>query len=318
MDIPTIIRLDDTKSALEALDPVSARWGPRAKSDWVFRGNGDESFELLPSAWRTPRPEPLQNIIDRDHRQIEIEFARCVERRQGFHGRERVVFENAYAEAIATWEFIHFADELGLQTPLPYIRSRREAFILATDAIDGDSNIGKEEEYAAAQHFGIPTRLLDWSLDPLIALFFAAIDEEAHTKHASKDMAVWALKTAKLAELDSDKTTISIAHPFRESNGFLRAQQGEFTRVTTGNTYYREHGAWPSVDQILVLPESENLGADLIKFLIPKACAPEILRVLWRRRISRAHLMPSLQNVAAAISQRWKLESEGEPWTLEG
>lgn len=42
------------------------------------------------------------------------------------------------------------------------------------------------------QHYGLPTRLLDWSESPLVALYFALSSQE------DKDAAVWALNPMKL------------------------------------------------------------------------------------------------------------------------
>jgi len=48
------------------------------------------------------------------------------------------------------------------------------------------------------QHYGVPTRLLDWSESPLVALYFVV--DDSNPKNVKKDGAVWMLYPRKLNE----------------------------------------------------------------------------------------------------------------------
>jgi hypothetical protein len=61
------------------------------------------------------------------------------------------------------------------------------------------SKYSQTEMYFSAQHFGMPTRLLDWSTNPLAALFFACEGEE------SQDGFVYAMDSRKVIPDDAKK-----------------------------------------------------------------------------------------------------------------
>lgn len=191
------------------------------------------------------------------------------------------------------------------------------------------------EWYFLMQHYGLPTRLIDWSESPLVALYFA-LSEWGKEPAPSADPCVWVLNPRELNNRSADspelivpggrfsqhwlykmspeatmrcdpgkprkfkfaRTSYSNALPLAivpaRSNPRIIAQQGVFT----------VHGAdMRGLDQILgVSTQSRrSVGAKLVKLVINRAAAAEVLHDLRLLQIHELALFPELPYVARRI-----------------
>jgi hypothetical protein len=83
------------------------------------------------------------------------------------------------------------------------------------------------EWLALAQHYGLPTRLLDWTENPLIAAYFSCSEYE------HEDAAIYMLKTSKLIKEETYKSPFTVTeiarYRPRHITRRISAQRGLFT-----------------------------------------------------------------------------------------
>jgi len=188
---------------------------------------------------------------------------------------------------------------------------------------------------AVAQHYGVPTRLLDWTRQPFTAVYFAARDavrREESNQLTDSNLAVWAfsiewLRFARFA-------TQTIGYEFRIGTVTapyaccpnLQAQEGIFTSRTLNpadlsdlSNSKPELSTDAEIAQTLkALSESNNDEVQqlrsacnpplepLLQFTFPAAEAYQLLRELKRDGFTAARHFPGFQGAAQAVLE-WPL-----------
>lgn len=303
------IHCSTAKELLDYLSPLNRQW---EDDQWIFRGQWNSEWKLIPKAWREDVQKGiLKPLLSKYSQIIKSEGLESLQKENYtldiISIRDNV---DGYIENIAQFvtevellrQFTLLGDDLGFpvgpettfdsgdtiaKNPRSYGNFKWPRFSLL-GCID------------IAQHHGIPTRLIDWTKNSFKAAFFSiAFSEQA----PSEFIAVWALnlKTTELTlqgHGDSSGHKIGFYKPIRYLRTFIHAQEGLFLWLPTAEVYHICNGSWPSIESIF-----NNSDIPIQKLMLPVSEVQELRRLLLKFNISHAHLMPSYDNISKTVLQ---------------
>lgn len=207
---------------------------------YVFRGHSDAAFTLLPSALR---PDNRWKLWFVGHMAMPNPSDAATELWQ------------QSIEWQALRRFYRLADRNGLLLPVvKSYRSNLNVELYSSFRSQPSTHWLPDELLdlaGLAQHYGVPTRLLDWTYDPMTACYFAAHGQTSK----SGLLDVWALNHEWLSFIGGtvEATRVKFVTPPYFGNPNLAAQRGLFS-MWSEEVVLLERGGPPPASPINVDP----------------------------------------------------------------
>lgn len=307
------IKFDDPKDFIEALIAPDS-----IGTNFLYRGQGEAGWTLTPSIAR----ERMVSLAAIAFEQEEIPASLKI----------------SHYEYSLLRDYAISCDTAGLAIPgdSPELRRLLQIYNHRSDiayemVFEDELNrlIGPPEDWfsdlvlpllAKAQHHGLPTRLLDWTILPLVAVYFAvssvlkywgSYEQQSDVQRYNGDMGVWKLDAKRLNEGDS--SFVAIAAPGATSIN-IAAQRGCFT--------YSQAGIDSRLSD-LEMDNDEAAAACLEKYTIPAFYAEEIYALCMRYGITGATLFPgpdgaAKEAVEKANARLFRTRYEAKPGSHPG
>ena len=304
----------DLFTAASFLDFLSLRndyWWEGERQPHVFRGQANSEWQLIPSGYREPANADLKALIDF--------FARKP------RGSEEIRQTSLRLLAISQshFDFSRLAVEAGLlpkkrileryPDDLSWIRSAYN-YDYSFCPHEGDDAFFAEAAnfLGLAQHHGIPTHLLDWSTDPLVAAHFATKDWVAASKNL--DIAVWSAKVDGNyfgAKMPFGGTEYEVSGRFTDtdihSNIYAYHQKGCFSLLNHTSpdliSQYIASEKYPALEEIAA---GNPDGLKIKKIILRASEVPDLRKALNRIGILDHVLMPTFDKVTETAKLIWR------------
>ena len=327
------------------------------RNDYIFRGVDNKDFDLIPSSLR--KNSRINNYINKNfkfHKIYSLDDAvkeGIIKEKDSFDGKwiiptvdknGKVIDGKGYSiirsdgelqfkrELYVLLKFLDYSDRNGLKISADYkVRENIHNYF------NFETKYWPRMEFmgiiSLAQHYGLPTKVLDWTYDYKVGLYFALRDIIDLEKEDS-DGVLWAFNYKLFEnnpfENDMFFNRLHFYRPEYDNNPNLRAQRGLFSFVIDNvhnqnkqslediiiineleskKEYNSEE--WADFKDPRILPPQIKIDKPIFyKFIIQKDKKPEMLKELYSEGYSEEFLFPGFEGVKKAMRNSVLLEEK--------
>lgn len=324
------ISYENAEDFLKSISYKGDLYDKLSNGNFVFRGHSTDEYKLLPTALR---PYFAYNETERNSLLSESD-------KKLYSILSSTEFGQIMEERRLLEQFFLRCDENGLY--VPHIETLRNSFMPGFDVekvFGGCKWLPKDywELAALAQHHGVKTRLLDWSYDFFVALYFSTtgvfkdrsrfdelesslyVQRSKTEKFAEKNMEIWALDDSVFL-VNPTKNPLKIVKPRYHDNDYLCAQKGCFTfweseflgvGYKDKKEYLKNKTDRRALDEQLdSYLKSINHPTDkkvLYQITISQSAAREIYDYIDKMGYNASKIFPGYDGVVKAIEERKRI-----------
>lgn len=280
------------------------------QSKRIFRGQSSKSYTLLPSALRKDRLNELINASGR------IRYADA----------PLTIKTQLELEIKSLTNFYKLAHSNGLHIPkIEYISNRYDDPFFYDSLLKTEDIVWPHPDFielmAIAQHNGIPTRMLDWTYDYNVALYFAALGAckklDINTYKENDFITLWIIDITDFIVFNDDAPIKFVVSNYCKNKN-IHAQRGILSYCPV---VYKKNNSINfnkiSIDRTPIediLQSSDVELRAIKKIFIPAHNAPRLFTYLHHLGYTTSRLFPGYKGVADELQETRFLVV---PWEIE-
>lgn len=214
------------------------------------------------------------------------------------NGNQKLLFRGQKTDKPLLPKYARLANENGIIDPIKVERDLFHSFTIESlPYITSGRKMSDWDLLSLAQHHGLPTRLLDWTKSPLVALWFAVND---HLNIAKDDNCVLWVLSVDESDLKRPSENTDI---FELRRTYIFQPYHISERIVAQGAWFTVHKYVEDGNKYIPLEKNKKYKNKLWKFTIAPECVFTIRQELSSIGVNQCTVFPGLEGLCQRLNE---------------